>query len=43
MEFEDHAAYYAYNEHPLHVVFVRDRWAHEVEAFVEVDTTPLSS
>jgi heme-degrading monooxygenase HmoA len=42
MEFDDQAAYSAYNEHPLHVAFVRDRWVPEVEAFLEVDTTPLS-
>jgi hypothetical protein len=42
MEFDDQAAYSAYDEHPLHVAFVRDRWVPEVEAFVEVDTTPLS-
>ncbi len=43
MEFDDQSAYSAYNEHPLHVAFVRDRWIPEVEAFLEVDTTPLYS
>ena len=43
MEFEDQAAYSAYNDHPLHVAFVRDRWAPEVAAFMEVNSTPLSS
>ena len=42
MEFADQAAYSAYNDHPIHVAFVRDRWVPEVEAFMEVDSTPLS-
>ena len=43
MEFADSSAYAAYNHHPLHVAFVRDYWVPEVEAFLEVDSTPLSS
>ena len=40
-EFADQAAYDAYNAHPDHVAFVRDRWAKEVEAFMEIDTVAL--
>lgn len=41
MEFADQASYEAYNSHPDHVAFVRDRWVPEVERFVEIDYTPL--
>jgi hypothetical protein len=37
MEFADQAAYDAYNNHPDHVRFVRERWLPEVEAFLEAD------
>ena len=42
MEFADQAAYSAYNDHPLHVAFVRDHWVPEVDAFMEVNSTPLA-
>lgn len=41
MEFADDAAYRAYNEHPLHQAFVAERWATEVEDFLEIDYIPL--
>ena len=41
MEFADKAAYQAYDPHPDHVAFVRDRWLPEVEEFLEIDYTPL--
>ena len=41
MEFADQAAYDAYNEHPVHAAFVADRWAGEVEDFLEIDYQPL--
>ncbi|NTJ64291.1 Dabb family protein [Agrobacterium rhizogenes] len=41
MEFDDQSGYDAYNVHPDHVAFVRDRWAPEVEAFLEIDYTSL--
>ena len=41
MEFADQAAYQGYNDHPVHVAYVRDRWIPEVEAFLEIDYTPL--
>ncbi|HEY0122049.1 MAG TPA: Dabb family protein [Rhizobium sp.] len=41
MEFENQAGYDAYNIHPDHVTFVRDRWVPEVEAFLEIDYTKL--
>ena len=41
MEFADEAAYAAYNDHPDHVAFVRDRWVPEVQRFLEIDYTPL--
>ena len=37
MEFKDQAAYDAYNVHPKHVKFVRERWEREVERFLEID------
>jgi hypothetical protein len=41
MVFADRAAYQAYNEHPTHVVFVRERWDKEVEDFQELDFVDL--
>lgn len=41
MEFEDQNAYGIYNDHPLHVAFVRDRWIPEVSEFMEIDYEPL--
>jgi hypothetical protein len=41
MEFADQAAYQAYDDHPVHVAYVRDRWVPEVEAFLEIDYVPL--
>jgi heme-degrading monooxygenase HmoA len=41
MEFADEAAYRAYDVHPVHIAFVRDRWIPEVEAFMEIDYEPL--
>jgi hypothetical protein len=40
MEFADRAAYAAYNAHPTHVAFVRDRWVPEVTDFLEIDFAP---
>ena len=37
MEFKDQAAYTGYNDHPVHVAFVRDRWVPEVKDFMEID------
>lgn len=37
MEFRDQAAYDAYNAHPKHVKFVKERWEREVERFLEID------
>lgn len=41
MEFADHAAYGAYNDHPDHLAFVRDRWIPEVADFMEIDYATL--
>jgi hypothetical protein len=41
MEFDDQSGYDAYNVHPDHVAFVRDRWLPEVVAFLEIDYTNL--
>ena len=41
MEFADQAAYDAYNGHPVHTAFVRDRWQPEVERFLEIDYVRL--
>lgn len=43
MRFADRAAYEAYNTHPVHVAFVRDRWAHEVIDFQELDFVALDT
>jgi hypothetical protein len=37
MEFDDQASYDAYNIHPTHVSYVRDRWMKEVADFMEID------
>ncbi len=37
MEFANAAAYKAYNEHPEHVKFVKERWDTEVAKFLEAD------
>jgi hypothetical protein len=41
MEFADQAAYDTYNDHPIHVAFVRDRWKVEVSDFMEIDYVRL--
>ena len=41
MEFADQAAYTAYNVHPKHVKFVKDRWEREVDTFLEIDYVPV--
>lgn len=42
MEFADQAAYNDYNQHPLHVAFVQNRWVPEVANFLETDYQKLS-
>jgi hypothetical protein len=42
MEFADHAVYSAYDNHPDHTAFVRDRWIPEVAAFLELDFAPMT-
>lgn len=37
MEFDGEAAYQAYNDHPAHTRFVKERWMPEVEEFLEID------
>ena len=41
MEFASQAEYSAYDSHPVHVAFVRDRWVPEVAKFLEIDYAPL--
>lgn len=41
MEFDDLAAYQAYDQHPDHVGFVASRWVPEVSSFQELDFEPL--
>jgi hypothetical protein len=41
MEFADAADYAGYNDHLVHVAFVRDRWVPEVLKFMEIDYAPL--
>ena len=42
MEFASRAAYDAYNNHPNHVAFVRDRWNADVIDFMEIDLVAFS-
>ncbi|MFD0675674.1 MULTISPECIES: Dabb family protein [unclassified Paenibacillus] len=37
MVFADSAAYSAYNIHPVHVDYVKNRWEKEVTRFLEID------
>lgn len=37
MVFDNQEAYTAYNEHPEHVKFVKERWETEVTNFLEAD------
>lgn len=41
MEFADRTAYEAYNAHPDHVSFVKERWEKEVTDFLELDSEAL--
>ena len=43
MNFADDDAYRRYNNHPIHVAFVRDRWDEEVSSFQELDFVPLTA
>jgi hypothetical protein len=43
MRFADTEAYTSYNEHPVHVAFVRNRWEGEVSNFQELDLVSLTS
>lgn len=43
MHFADDDAYQAYNSHPVHVAFVRDRWEAEVTSFSELDFVALTA
>ncbi|XEC96534.1 Dabb family protein [Paenibacillus tarimensis] len=37
MDFASQAEYDAYNEHPVHMAFVEQRWKKEVIRFLEID------
>lgn len=37
MEFADSTAYKTYNDNPVHVKFVKERWETEVSDFMEID------
>ena len=41
MRFVDDDAYQAYNQHPIHVAFVEQRWTSEVVEFQEYDFVTL--
>ena len=41
MEFDNRNDYQAYDSHPLHVAFVKERWLTEVERFLEIDYQAL--
>lgn len=40
MEFASQDAYDAYNDHPVHTAFVKERWETEVVDFLEIDYKP---
>lgn len=42
MEFADRADYGRYNDHPVHVAFVSERWVPEVAEFMEIDYEALA-
>ncbi len=42
MEFDDQAAYDAYNMHPTHVAYVHDIWIPQVAEFMEIDYLPIT-
>jgi hypothetical protein len=42
MRFADADAYSSYNEHPVQVAFVRNRWDGEVSNFQELDLVALN-
>jgi hypothetical protein len=37
MDFEDQAAYDRYNDDPVHLMFVGERWHREVQHYQEID------
>src|SRR6187200_1036015 len=41
MVFADEATYQGYNEHPVHVAFVGERWVPEIAEFQEYDFVVL--
>lgn len=41
MAFASEDDFQAYNDHPLHVKFVNERWQTEVESFLEIDYRKL--
>ncbi|AYM84833.1 conserved hypothetical protein [Agrobacterium tumefaciens str. Kerr 14] len=41
MEFDDHAAYDIYDQDPVYIAFVRDKWQVEVADFLEGDYIDL--
>lgn len=43
MEFDDQAAYEAYNAHPHHLAYVETVWKSNVEEFIEIDTVALQT
>jgi LAS superfamily LD-carboxypeptidase LdcB len=42
MEFDDQAAYDAYNTDPVHVAYVKDIWIPQVAEFMEIDYVNLN-
>lgn len=42
MEFASQADYDAYNVHPVHSAFVKERWEVEVAEFLEIDYKPYA-
>jgi Stress responsive A/B Barrel Domain len=43
MYFAGEDAYQAYDDHPTHIAFVRDRWDPEVSDFQEFDFVPFTA
>jgi stress responsive alpha/beta barrel protein len=41
MEFANADLYQQYNNHPMHVQFIKDYWMSHIEDFLEIDYEPL--
>ena len=42
MEFANEDVYQQYNDHPMHVQFIKEYWLNYVDDFMEIDYQPLN-